>query len=55
MFKVNVYMADLSEWARFNAIYAELMPSPRPARTTIGAALLDGFLIEIEMWAVKPT
>jgi 2-iminobutanoate/2-iminopropanoate deaminase len=54
VFKVNAYMADLSEWDRFNAVYAKIMPEPRPARTTVGAALMDGFRIEIEMWAVKP-
>ena len=54
VFKVNVFMADLSDWSRFNAVYSELMPSPRPVRTTVGAMLLNGFLIEIEMWAAKP-
>jgi 2-iminobutanoate/2-iminopropanoate deaminase len=53
VFKVNAYMADLSEWERFNVVYAELMPEPRPVRTTIGAALLGEFRIEIEMWAAK--
>lgn len=53
VFKVNVYMADLAEWTRFNAVYSEAMPDPRPVRTTIGAALLPGFRIEIEMWAAK--
>jgi len=53
VFKVNAYMADLDEWDRFNAVYMEFMPEPRPTRTTIGAKLLDDFLIEIEMWAVK--
>jgi 2-iminobutanoate/2-iminopropanoate deaminase len=54
VFKVNAYMADLTEWDRFNAVYAESMPEPRPVRTTIGAALLREFRIEIEMWAAKP-
>jgi 2-iminobutanoate/2-iminopropanoate deaminase len=54
VFKVNAYMSDLSEWERFNVVYAELMPEPRPTRTTVGAALLGEFRIEIEMWAVKP-
>jgi 2-iminobutanoate/2-iminopropanoate deaminase len=53
VFKVNVYMADLGEWERFNVVYAELMPEPRPVRTTIGAALIGEFRIEIEMWAAK--
>jgi 2-iminobutanoate/2-iminopropanoate deaminase len=53
VFKVNVFMSNLEEWDRFNAVYAATMPEPRPVRTTIGAKLLDGFRIEIEMWAAK--
>lgn len=53
VFKVNAYMADLDDWDRFNKVYMELIPEPRPARTTIGAKLLRTFLIEIEMWAAK--
>lgn len=53
VFKVNAYLADLDDWDRFNAVYVELLPEPRPARTTIGARLLPGLLIEIEMWAAK--
>ena len=54
VFKVNVYLTDLAHWARFNAVYAETMPEPRPARTAVQAVLLPGFLVEIEMWAAKP-
>jgi 2-iminobutanoate/2-iminopropanoate deaminase len=54
VFKVNVYLADLSEWSRFNAIYAKNMPAPLPVRTVVQAVLLDGYRVEIEMWAVKP-
>jgi 2-iminobutanoate/2-iminopropanoate deaminase len=53
VFKVNAYMTDLNDWNRFNAVYMELIPEPRPVRTTVGAKLLRTFLIEIEMWAVK--
>jgi 2-iminobutanoate/2-iminopropanoate deaminase len=53
VFKVNAYMANLDEWNRFNAVYMEYFPEPRPVRTTVGAKLLRTFLIEIEMWAVK--
>jgi 2-iminobutanoate/2-iminopropanoate deaminase len=53
VFKVNAYMTDLNDWDRFNAVYMEILPEPRPARTTIGAKLLRTFLIEIEMWAAK--
>lgn len=53
VFKVNAFMANLDEWNRFNAVYMELMPEPRPVRTTVGVKLLRTFLIEIEMWAAK--
>jgi len=54
VFKVNVYVADLTEWSRFNAVYEKSMPTPLPVRTTVQAVLLDGYRVEIEMWAVKP-
>ena len=53
VFKVNVYLTDLAEWSRFNAVYEEQMPPPRPVRTAVQAVLLEGFRVEIEMWAVK--
>ena len=53
VFKVNIYLSDLGHWTRFNAIYEELMPPLLPVRTAVQAILLPGFLIEIEMWAVK--
>jgi 2-iminobutanoate/2-iminopropanoate deaminase len=53
VFKVNAFMADLNDWNRFNAVYMESFPEPRPVRTTVGAKLLQTFLIEIEMWAAK--
>lgn len=54
VFKVNVYLTDLDLWPRFNVVYAEMMPEPRPVRTAVGAALLPGLIVEIEMWAAKP-
>ena len=53
VFKVNIYLADLADWARFNAVYEAVMPEPLPVRTAVQAVLLPGFLVEIEMWAVK--
>ena len=53
VFKVNVYLADLSDWTRFNAVYQAMMPAPLPARTAVQAVLLPNFRVEIEMWAVK--
>src|SRR5262249_5479441 len=53
VFKVNAFMTNLEDWNRFNAVYVEIMPEPRPVRTTVGVKLLRTFLIEIEMWAAK--
>ncbi len=53
VFKVNVYLTDLAEWPRFNAIYREWLPEPRPVRTAVQAGLLMNLKVEIEMWAVK--
>lgn len=53
VFKVNIYLTDLADWARFNAVYEGLMPEPLPVRTAVQAILLPGYLVEIEMWAVK--
>lgn len=53
VFKTNVFMTDLAMWGRFNDIYLEFMPVPRPVYTSVQAGLLPGLLIEIEMWAVK--
>ena len=53
VFKVNIYLKDLEDWARFNAVYGRMFPEPRPVRTAVAAVLLPGFLVEIEMWAVK--
>lgn len=53
VFKVNVYMTDLGQWEKFNEIYQEMIPEPRPVRTAVQAVLLEGILVEVEMWAVK--
>lgn len=53
VFKVNIYLADLGHWTRFNEVYQEVMPEPLPVRTAVQAILLAGYLVEIEMWAVK--
>ena len=48
--KVNIYMKDLGEFDRMNAVYeAFFTEGRRPARTTIGAGdLLFGARIEID-------
>jgi 2-iminobutanoate/2-iminopropanoate deaminase len=43
---ITVYLADIGDWGRFNTVYKELMSTPYPTRTAIGANL-HGFLVEI--------
>ena len=54
VFKVTVYLSDMTDWAAFNEVYSEIMEGLLPVRTAIGATLLPGLLVEIEMWAVRP-
>ena len=46
--KVNVFLVDLSEFEAFNAVYREAFDEPYPARTTVGASLPGGLLVEVE-------
>jgi len=43
---VIVYLDDIGNWDRFNNAYKQLMPTPYPTRTALGAGL-HGFLVEI--------
>jgi 2-iminobutanoate/2-iminopropanoate deaminase len=43
---VTVYLSDIDDWGRFNAVYKELMPHPYPTRTAVGANL-RGIFVEI--------
>lgn len=51
VFKVNVFLTDLAHWPAFNEVYRDMMPEPRPVRTAVGADLLPGLIVEVEMWA----
>ncbi len=47
--KTTVFMADLAEFAKLNAIYAEYFPRMPPARSTVQVAALPmGARVEIE-------
>jgi 2-iminobutanoate/2-iminopropanoate deaminase len=50
--KVNVYLADLQQFAELNAIYEQYFGPPYPARTTIGCNL-RGILIEVDAVALE--
>ncbi|HUH87510.1 MAG TPA: Rid family detoxifying hydrolase [Pusillimonas sp.] len=47
--KLTLYLTDLSKFASANAIMADLIPEPYPARSTIGVASLPkGAQFEVE-------
>jgi 2-iminobutanoate/2-iminopropanoate deaminase len=51
--KTTVYLADMSEFATMNAIYAEYFPAPAPARATVQAARLPRDVkVEIDVIAL---
>jgi reactive intermediate/imine deaminase len=52
--KVNVYLADIADFYRFNEVYREFFSEPYPARTTVGVAL-RGILVEVDVVAALPT
>jgi 2-iminobutanoate/2-iminopropanoate deaminase len=51
--KVNVYLADVSDFSKMNEIYRRYFPDNHPARATIGAQLLFHIFIEVDCIAVK--
>jgi reactive intermediate/imine deaminase len=53
--KVTVMLADMSEWADMNQVYATYFPNHLPARSAFGTTgLAFGARLEIECVAVLP-
>jgi len=52
--RVGAFLADLGDFEGYNAVYREFFVPPYPARTTVGAALPGGILVEIEAVARRP-
>ena len=51
--KANIYLTDLGDFAKVNAIYGERFPSAPPARATVQvAALPRGAKVEIDLVAL---
>ena len=52
--KTTCFLADINDFATFNAVYARFWPDPPPARSTFGvAALPRGAHVEIEAIAAR--
>jgi 2-iminobutanoate/2-iminopropanoate deaminase len=52
--KVNVYLADIGDFAAMNEVYRRFAVAPFPARTTVQAGLTGQMLIEVDCIATLP-
>ena len=54
--RTTVYIADVSHWPAFNAIYGEKFGTHKPARTVVPVSALHyGYLVEMDaIAAVRP-
>ena len=53
--KTTVFLRDMNDFARMNAVYAEFFQGNYPARTTVQAAALPrNIAVEIEVIALLP-
>ncbi len=53
--KCTVFLADVAQWGKFNAIYTSYFESPYPARSALGAnGLALGARLEVECIAAYP-
>jgi 2-iminobutanoate/2-iminopropanoate deaminase len=53
--KTTCFLADINDFAAFNAVYGKFVTDPPPARSTFAvAALPRGARVEIEAVAVRP-
>jgi 2-iminobutanoate/2-iminopropanoate deaminase len=53
--KTTVFLADLADFEGFNAVYAEHLSAPYPARSTVQVGLAAGLLVEVEAIARRPS
>lgn len=52
--RVQVMLADMADWPRFNEVYRAFFSPPWPARSAFGAnGLALGARVEIEVFAVR--
>jgi 2-iminobutanoate/2-iminopropanoate deaminase len=53
--KTTVFLKDMGDFARMNAVYAQHFPAPAPARSTVEAARLPRDVrVEIDLIALAP-
>jgi 2-iminobutanoate/2-iminopropanoate deaminase len=50
--RCNVYLIDIAEFARMNAVYSRMFGDNRPARTTVQVSALPGAGLRVEIDAI---
>lgn len=53
--RMQCLLADMNDFAAFDAVYRQHVSAPFPARFTHGAALADGYRVELVATAVQST
>jgi 2-iminobutanoate/2-iminopropanoate deaminase len=51
--KVSAHLADMRDFAAYNAVYRQYFPEPYPARTTVQSVLPGPFAVEIDVIALR--
>jgi len=46
--KCTAHLADINEFDRYNAVYAQYFPGIKPTRTTVQSVLAEGIRVEID-------
>ncbi len=46
--KVSAFLADLGDFAAFNAVYRDYFVEPYPVRPTVGVTLPAGIVVEVD-------
>ena len=52
--KTTAHLADITDFERYNAVYATYFPGVLPARTTVQSGLAKGIKVEIDVIAKLP-
>lgn len=52
--RIGVFLTEVADFAAMNEVYAELVPRPFPARTTVYVGLPPGVKVEIDALAAPP-
>ncbi|MCW2780364.1 MAG: endoribonuclease [Marmoricola sp.] len=50
--RIGVFLTRVEDFAAMNEVYAQAVPAPYPARTTVYVGLPAGYLVEVDALAV---